>query len=578
MLVISPRRESDLIDVKIVDTDAERAALLVNLVTEVYREQNLEARRDSAREAKVWLQEQLSEYTTRIQQLSSELIAYQVEHDLADAEEEVTRLSALTESLNVAHGSVSTERVLLQTTVNAHDRLLAQGAYSSLAKDISTELLMRLIEEHSMAVTENARMAARYGENMPERRYSDANLASIDAELRNAVETTVATERAQLDILRAKEASLKAEIDTAKDQLIGRQTLHEQYEVIKLQLDRSKEFYQTLSRRNDELDLAARTQLNNVRVVDAARPQYTPVSPNIPRNMMFAFLIGLIGGAAIGLLREYFDDTISSPFDVSTYLKVPFLGLVPRFTDLPDDRARALYTLQHPSSAAAEAVRAMRTILELSPNGKSLRRLLITSSVSSEGKTSTAVSLSVSFANLGRKVLVVDADLRRPRMHHLFDVPKDVGLSSVLQGTPLDEAIVPSGVPGLDVLVAGPQTERPNELLASVAMSELLDELDHRYDMIVIDTPPSGMLSDAAILSKLVDGLVVVVREQTVSRTLVKDVVFRLKQVGAPLLGVVVNAVDMTGRASRYKYYYGYRYRYDKYYDEGQPKPNIAAK
>lgn len=575
MLKAVPRKDSEIVDVSIVDTDPVRAARLVNLVTEVYRGQNLEGRRDAARDARVWLEQQLAEYAVRISEGSSALIKYQTEHDLADAEEVVTRLSALMESLNLSYGEVNTERVLLQTTVGVHERLLAQGAYESLAKDMNSPLMITLTAELSASTTENARISARYLESMPERKYSEAKLKSIESELRSEIERTLATEHAKLDILQSKEASLKAEIDDAKAQLIARQALSEEYERLKLELDRSKEFYSTLSQRNGELELAARTQLNNVRVIDEARPEMSPVSPNIPRNMLVALVAGLVLGCGVGFLREYIDDTISSPLDVATYLRVPLVGMVPRYTDVTDDRSRALYTMQHPSSAAAESVRTMRTVLELNPNGKPLRRLLITSSLSSEGKTTTAVSLAVSFANLGRKVIIVDADLRRPRLHHIFDVARKVGLSSLLQGTAqIDSAIVPTGIVGFDVLPAGPGSERSNELLASTSMVELLDELDRRYDIVVVDTPPSGMLSDAAILSKMVDGVLVVVREQTVSRTLVREVVHRLQQVGAPVLGVIVNAVDMTGRASKYKYYYGYRYQY---YDE-ESKPRAAAK
>ncbi len=575
MISVAPRKDSEIVDLSITDTDAVRAARLANLMAEAYRGHNLEGRRDSARDAKVWLEQQLAEYVVRISDQSAALIKYQTENDLADAEEEVTRLSALMNSLNLAYGDANTERVLLQTTVGVHERLLAQGAYESLAKDMNSPLMISLTAELSTANTENARISARYLESMPERKYSEAKLQSIEAELRTEVERTLATEHAKLDILNAKEASMKSEIDDAKKQLIARQALSEEYERLKLELQRSKDFYSSLSQRNGELELSSRTQLSNVRVIDEARAVTSPVSPNIPRNLLVALVAGLALGAAFGFVREYIDDTISSPLDVATYLRVPLIGMVPRFLEAADDRARALYTHQHPSSAAAETVRTMRTVLELNPNGKTLRRLLITSSLSSEGKTTTAVSLAVSFANLGRKVIIIDADLRRPRLHHIFDVPRKVGLSSVLLRTSdLDGAIVPTGISGFDVLPAGPGSERSNELLASTPMIELLDELDRRYDVVIVDTPPSGMLSDAAILSKMVDGVLVVVREQTVSRTIVREVVTRLQQVGAPLLGVIVNAVDMTGRASKYKYYYGYRYQY---YDE-ESRPRAAAK
>lgn len=562
MLKVAARRDTELVDVSVTDSDSERAARLANLVTEVYRARNLDARRDSASEAKTWLQEQLIDYKQRIVDESEELIVYQASHDLADAEEDITRLSATMDALNTAYAAVNTERVLLETTVRGHEALFATKAYDALAKDMNTPLVIELTEEYSVAATENASIAARYLERMPERRYSEARLAGIELELRKEVARTLATEQAQLGILRDKERSLLAEIDSAKALLLARQGLHEEYERLKLKLERSKQFYATLSQRDGELDLASRTTLSNVRVIDEARPDPRVVSPTVARNMAIALMASLLLGIVIGFLIEYLDDTITSPFHVSTYLRVPFLGIVPRLMEAGDDRRRALYTHEHPNSPAAEAVRAIRTLLELSPAAKSLKRLMITSSNSGEGKTNTAVSLAVSFATLGRRVLVVDADIRRPRQHHIFDVPRETGLSTILKGGPITGAIVPTGIPRIDILPSGPRTEGTNELLASVAMSHLLDELDSRYDLILVDTPPAGILSDAAILSKLVDGVVFVVREKTVSRWHARDVVYRLQQVGAPLLGVVLNNFDMTSRNAKYKYYYDYRYQY----------------
>ena len=423
------------------------------------------------------------------------------------------------------------------------------------------------------ASTENARIAARYLEQMPERVVSEAHLRSVQGELRKAVDNTLATEKAQLEILKNKEASLADATDGAKSRLLDRQKLHGEYERLRLSLERSKTFYATLSQRDGELELTSRTQLNNVHVIDEARPDARAISPNIPRNLAMALALGLVLGAVLGFVIEYADNTISSPEHVSTYLRVPFLGIVPRLMATDDDRDRAMYTFANPRSPASEAVRAIRTIIEFNPRVQQLKRLVVTSSVPSEGKTNTIVSLAVSFAGLGRKVLIIDADMRRPRMHHIFEVPKEFGLSSVLKGASLESATLPTGVPGLDMLPAGPRTEGPNELLASQAMADLLTELDRRYDLVLIDTPPSGMLSDAAILSKLVDGVVFVVREQTVSRRMVRDVVYRLQQVGAPMLGVVVNDVDLSRRATKYKYYYDYDYRY-----EADHKPDAAAK
>jgi capsular exopolysaccharide synthesis family protein len=253
---------------------------------------------------------------------------------------------------------------------------------------------------------------------------------------------------------------------------------------------------------------------------------------------------------------------------------VAFLGIIPKIPDETDETALALQSHRNPRSTVAEALRGIRTVLELDPTGAAPRRLLITSAVSAEGKTSTIVRLGVAFANLDKKVVMIDADLRRPRLHKIFGVDKDHGLSSLLAGARIDDVVRHTEVPNLDFVPSGLGGERPNELLASPATEKLLAQLQERYDLILIDSPPTVLVSDARILSRLVDGVVVLVREQTTSRMLVREAILGLEQVQARVLGVIVNAVDLSKRRTSYKYYsgygygYGYGYRYDRYYTD----------
>lgn len=572
-LGVSQRRDSEIIDIWVQDTDPERAARLANLVTTVYREQTLDSRRDSARDAKEWLERQLGEYRERIGEQSRALVEYQRTHDLADVDQSDTSQKATMSVLTSRLADVSTQRVLLQTSIDDHRRLFAAGEIEALAKDMGSLLMGALTDAYASAATENAEIRARYLEKMPERIRSDAKLIGIGQELRKEVERHLRSEEAQLEMLRAREATLMRELEAAKGSLLTRQSNLVEYQRLKLDLQRTEELYAALSRRDGELDLVAQTHLSNVRVVDEARPAHAPVTPNIPRNMLIAVVAGVLLGCAVALLVEYLDDTISSPFDVTTYLRVPFLGIVPRLEGVDDDRSRALYTFRERNSSPAEALRAVRTLLDLTQAERVVRRILVTSSYTSEGKTTTVVGLAIAFANMGRRVLLIDADLRRPRLHYVFDVERTHGLSTVLTGGTIDEAVVKTLVPNLTLLPAGPRSELPHELLGSVAMGALLEQLDGAYDIVLIDSPPAGILSDAAILSKFADGVVFVVREKTVSRWMVRDVVHRLQQVGAPIVGAVVNNVDLTGRNSKYKYYYNYRYRY--HLDE---TPTAAAK
>jgi capsular exopolysaccharide synthesis family protein len=581
MLDVNPRQGTELIDLSVTCSDPDKAAVLANLVSETYRTKNLDDTRLAARDAKLWLQEQIKLYRQRIDESTRAMISYQADNDLADVQEQETSLATRMDSLNSAYAEINTERILLETEVYSHERLLREGAYGELAKDMDTPLVGSLTQNWASAVSEHARLAARYGELHPERRQAKARLDQIEQELRTEVELSLSAERKKLSQLRRKEESLKTEIDGGKGQLLGVTGKREQYDKLKVDLERAKEFYVRLNQRNDEVDLQSQTQLNNVSIVDAARPNTRPVSPNVLLNLLIALCGGFVGGIGLGLAREYLDDTISSPLEVQTFLRVPFLGMIPKIADVTDEKELALYTHQNPRSTVAEALRGIRTVIELDRNGPP-RRLLVTSAVSSEGKTSTIVRLGVAFANLDKRVLMIDADLRRPRLHKIFGFDKDVGLSTVLGGLPIEEAVRETGVPNLSVLLSGRGGERPNELLASPAMPALLAELEQRYDLVLIDSPPTVLLSDARILSRYVDGVVMLVREHTTSRMLVREGVTGLEQVRARMLGVIVNAVDLSQRRTSYKYYYGYGYgygygyRYDRYYTDPQPEDESA--
>jgi capsular exopolysaccharide synthesis family protein len=568
MLEVEVRQGTELIDIAVTSPDPEQAARLANLVARTYQEANLDALTDAAASAKSWLEQQLAITENRITSASTDLMDYQKANDMADAEEEVTGLEAMMRSLSDAWAAANTEYIEYESMVRRHEKLLAQGAYEDLAKDINSTIIISLHQQYAQAVTEQAEQAAIYGPAMQQRRAADDKLATITNELRAEVETQISAERARLKLIGDRVADLREEIEKGKGDLLTYQARQVDYDKRSLELERAKELYGRMGQRMDELDLQAKTQLNNVRIVEDARPPAKPSSPKLLLNLVVGFVVGSVGGLGIGLLREYVDDTISSPLEVSTFLRVPFLGIIPKLDANEDERELALMSHLNPRSSVAEAVRGIRTVLELNPTGRAPQRMLVTSAVSSEGKTATTVRIGVAFANLGRRVLLVDGDLRRPSLHKIFGLTREPGLTGVLvDSVDKGEAIHHTEVPGLDVLPSGRGGERPNELLASAAMPRLLEELDELYDTIIVDSPPSVLLSDARILSRYVDGVVVLVREHATSRVLIREAILGLEQVGAKVLGVVVNAVDFGKHRTSYKYYYGYGYRDDRYDD-----------
>lgn len=581
MIEVKARQGTELIDLAVTSRDPTRSMELANLLAETYQNNNLAAVTEAARTAKEWLAQQLEAKADEISAASEDLREFQRDNDMADAEEEVTPLSARMDSLNEAYGQANTDRVLMETTVRNHRRLLRNGDYEKLSKDMNTPLMASLAQDYARALTEQARVAAIYGERMPQRQGADAKVVSIESEMRAEVERTLAAEEARLQILRNKEESLQREIGGGKEDLLTLQEHREEYQKKRLALQRAQDFYRRLGQRRDELDLQGKTRLNNVGIVQAALVNPDPVEPRLGVNLAAGLLAGTVLGLSVGFLREYLDDTITSPLEVQTFLKVPFLGMVPKIEDQDDETDLALYTHQRPRSNVAEAIRATRTVLDLAPDGREIRRLLVTSAVQAEGKTSTVVRLGVAYANLGRRVLMIDCDLRRPRLHKIFGTQRTPGFTTIVnREISIEDAVQPSGIPNLSYLSSGRGGERPNELLAHDKVRKLLDELNDRYDLVIVDSPPSVLLSDARVLSRYADGVVILVREHATPRVLIREAIQGLQQVNANILGVIVNAVDLSQRRSNYKYYYGYGYSYARYgYGEDvepEPEPDPA--
>ncbi len=566
MIEVKARQGTELVDLSVTSPDPDMSAQLAQILAETYQQSNLDAVTEAAQSAKEWLEQQLVDKARQIADASKELRGFQRDNDMADAEEEVTPLSARMDSLNLAYGKANTDRVLLETTVRNHRRLLEKGEFDELAKDMSTPLMVSLMQDKARAATEQARVAAVYGERMPQRQSADAELERIDTELQLEIRRTLQAEEAQLAILKNKEANLEREISRGKDDLLNLSANKQEYHKKRLALERAQEFYRRLGQRRDELDLQAKTRLNNVRIVQDARREPTPVEPRLLLNLGIGLIGGLLLGLSGALLREYMDDTISSPLEVQTFLKVPFLGMVPKIEEINDETDLALYAHENPRSNVAEAIRATRTVLDLSPSVQEIRRLLVTSAVSAEGKTSTVVRLGVAYADLGRRVLMIDADLRRPRVHRIFGHDRKPGFTSLVSGErTIEETVRQTGIDNLWYLPSGRGGERPNELLAHPDVVRVLEQLEEHFDLIIIDSPPSVLLSDARVLSRYVDGVVVLVREHATPRVLIREAIEGLEQVGANVLGVVVNAVDLARRRTSYKYYYGYGYRYAAY-------------
>ena len=564
-LSAGPREDTQLVEIRVMHGDPERAAVLANLVAQVYWERNLAIRQDVARDTREWLQGQADDYAGALTEASARVMAFKKDNAVADIDQKVTDVTARIDALQAARGAATTERVLLEGRLREHQALLKSGKIEVLAGMFDDPTLSSMSRELGTIRTGAAEVLSRYGEKHPEHQRVVAHTARVEALLAQEVQRNVDAERAQVETLRRQERELDEELSQVKRELLDKQALAESYALLKADEDRARRLYRSLGERGAEVDLQSRTQLNDVRILDEAVAPGTPAKPNKVLNLAMALGAGLVSGLGLALVRARMDDTFISAQELERALGLPVVGILPSLpADTPDDQ-RALYTVHRPRSLAAESIRGVRSAMREYVVVEPARRLLVTSTIDGEGKSSVAVALAAAFARMGAKTLIVDGDLRRARLHEVFGRERGPGLTDSL-GRGLDPGtlVQESGVERLRFLSAGMRVDNPNELLSSPRLLKLLDHLAQDYNVIVIDSPPTALVADSLALGRGADGTLFVARRGRVGREVAARAVQQLRQAGVRLAGVVLNDVPPAEDRLRYG---------NRYYDEAPRSP-----
>ncbi|MBL4818781.1 MAG: polysaccharide biosynthesis tyrosine autokinase, partial [Deltaproteobacteria bacterium] len=354
------------------------------------------------------------------------------------------------------------------------------------------------------------------------------------------------------------------------------------YGRLKREVDTNANLYDLVANRLKEIGLIGMLQVNNVSMLDAARVPVAPYKPDWKTNMLASLFFAVFLSLGLALLLEILDQTFKDQEEVESFLGLPFLGIMPAISPeskLPKNptkkelmalaRKKDLYSETHSKSTLSECARAIRTNLLFMTPDKPFRSLLVSSSLAGEGKTTLAVNLAVTMAQAGSRVILVDADLRRPRIHKSFQVENEIGLSNlIVNSSDMNEAIVHSSIDNLDLLPCGPVPPNPAELLHTSGFKQTLEELYKRYDKIIFDSPPVSAVTDPVVLGTSVDGVLMVIKTGTTHRNAVKRSVRALQDAHARILGVVLN--DSEASKTQYGYSYARYYWYGNYYYGGQ--------
>lgn len=585
-LEVRPEEDTYLVQITFEHPDPDTAALFANTVAQTYIDYNLDKAMRATQEALEYLRTQQEEFDQKRRNSDIKVHEFKYANNLAGLSKEENATMENLERLRSEWSLTHTRRVQVQAMVRELVRISRSETWGGLANHLAddNEVIRNLLKHYQSLQQERAVLVARYKEKHPSIVRVDAELQGLEDQVRAQVDSIIGAYRAELAILDRRESALEQELSEVMDQVEALDEKLIELRALQAEADRNESFFRSIDTRLSEVDLSQVIRANNVHFVDRAIPTEEPVRPRILVNMAMALAVGSLGGCAMAFFAEYLDATVKSREDVENVVGMPYLGVVPlqspsAIEELEAPRDRGIVVHARPRSTVAETLRTIRTNILFRTGGaqKKHRRLLITSAAPREGKTFISANLSAIMAMAGSRVLLIDSDLRRPYIHKIFDVENAYGLSNALAGQlEPEDAVRPSHVPDLWLMLAGPHPPNPAELLESGKMEEVLEQL-RDYDVIVLDSPPVNAVTDPLILSTMTDGVIFVVETNQTKRALVRNARTRLVEMKANIIGAVVNKLDV--RRSGYGYYYYYYYEnYPYYYGEsGQQAPSSGS-
>jgi capsular exopolysaccharide synthesis family protein len=460
------------------------------------------------------------------------------------------RLSKLNEGLNVAQMEVGRLRTVLDKIREIHSRQGDPMAIPELSKD---ETLQRLAAEKSALERDFEAVKVTYRPGAPRYQEAESKLGSINQRVWDQVGVTLGGLQNQYDLAVNNERSLRQNVQQAENQAFAVGVASSRYDVAKTDAATTKQMYDVIAKTLNEVNVSSQLVANNISLLDRAIPPLYPVAPKKRLNVVLGALVGMLLGIGVAFFLDYLDNSFQRPEDIEQHLQLNTLAVVPRF----DAHGGAAV-----SGAIKEAYQTLRTALIFLSKNRERKIVLLTSTGPQEGKSSTSAHLARTLASAGERVLLVDCDLRRPTQHVHFGLQRDGGLTDYLAAAKpfmnWRANLKPGGSESLVVLTCGPIPPNPPELLGSEGFKTFLDEVRGAFDWIILDSPPAASLSDATLLAGLADLVLLVVRHNHTDRDVVARTVQQLRRVGANLVGVVLNNVDLSGAYSKDYYYAGY--------------------
>lgn len=556
---ITPVRLSRLVEVSFTSPDPGLSARIVDAWTRVFIEHALERRFEATSYARRFLEERLGQLAAKLEQSERLLVNYATRQGIVNLAPNSSSEGSVTgERPLVAEQLAALSQELQRATadrVSAESRMRPSGSGATNIS-LTNPTLSTLRQRRAETASEYSRMLIQFEpEYAPARALAaqveqlDQAIAAEEGRVRNAAQNEFRS-----SALREKE--LAQRVENLKGQLHDNSSRSIQYNIYQRDVDTNRQLYEGLLQRYKEIGIAGGIGINNIAVVDRAQIPEDPSSPNLLLNLLIALLAGIAMGAGISFAMEQVDEAIADPTEIENKLRLPILGTVPKITDVDINNE-----LRDRKSSVAEAYLSIQTSLEFSTDHGVPRSVVVTSTRPGEGKSTTSYALAQSLARTGRKVILVDGDMRSPTVHNILGLNNDVGLSNYLAGEDdLSKLIYDASPLGMAMMAAGPQPPNAAELLTGPRMGQLLSDLRSRFDHIVIDAPPVMGLADAPLLTSRAEGTIYVIESHGTRTSMAHLAISRLQSAQAHILGCVLTKFESKRAHYGYGYEYGYGY------------------
>lgn len=573
-LVVEPKRGSRLVLIHYLDPDPGMAQLIVNGVADVFTSRNLERRFEASSYARSYLDERLNELKTRLETSEAELVAYGAREQIVSAGSGDHKATLASVNLAVTNTNLGNARMERTKFEQLWAMAQTDNVYG-LPQILDNRAMSSNREKRSTLAAEYQQKLALFKPNYPEMVAIKSQMDELDRQASKIIEVAKDSIRTQYLAARNQEVELETHLERLKADLVAEQSRSIKYDMLQREVATNRTLYEQMLQRAKEINVLGALDSNNISVVDPAERPTSAYSPRPMLNLMIALIAGILCSFAAVLILEYLDNTVKSPQDIETSFGLPVLGLLPAV----EDHAAMTAALEDRRSNVSEALRSLKTALQFAtPNGLP-KSIAITSARPGEGKSTTSFALAQTCADQGARVLLIDADLRKPSLHQRIALPNSIGLSNYLAGTmQASEVVQRTDLDHLFFIASGPLPPNPADLFAGPKFSSLIALGGEFFDLIIVDAPPVLGLADVPLIANAISETIFVISAGQTRRDVIAVALKRLNMARAHVLGGVLNRFrfDTSG--------YGYGGGYESYYgygetgEEHEPRPLEVSK